>query len=1006
MFIRPILETANNQDSLREENFPPEFKFDANWYIKRYPEVKIPIENGIFKDEKDHYYSIGYKEGFQPNPFFCTSFVQKQLEKLSINVEGDIRTVFLDNIQSYPLSSHWMFRENRYRAGNPEIARVVEAGDLVSGFTYFMRWEDQNTVRPSALFDSAHFLKQAGLSSSAKPFNTFVQGTFDENISTSILFDPEYYRNINPGIEMLVGRGKKFETLIHHFGEVGIFEDLKFSPDFDREFYLWKYPDIATSVNSGLTSANSHFLLHGVSENRLPNPYFDSAYYIERQPEVLGEVTSMGLTGVFEHFLKVGSKRGLIPRRPLVAMNVGLEPAKALFEKRAKLAAQNMFKGGRVHAFPKHDTIDVSCILPVYNQAEFTYQCLRQLCAIANDASGPRIEVIVVDNGSTDRVVELERWFENIVVIREPAALGYTKACNLGAGVARGRNLLFMNNDMEVSPDAIYFACETVDAPDVGAAGGRIVQTNGVLQEAGNTIWQDGSTKGDGRDDDPTHARYMYPRDVDYCSGCFLIVKRELFEELDGFSEEFSPGYYEETDLCARLWQLGKRVVYDPRIVVIHYEYASFSSGRPPSVSYSIMARHRKVFQKRNAKFLRSQPRVEPRHAKLLSDRSQMSPRHVFIYDDLLPDPGFGSGFTRTFSIVETFLALDWRVTVWASHNRGTPIYRHLEERGVTVLLGQSHPESVQDYLKRTSGEIDIVWCCRTHNFQTAANIAATLGDRSTRPRFVCDTEAIAATREVSYQKLVGIDLSGQADKMVHRELIHTEDLDTIVVVNEADRQSVQSGINRKAEVLGHRLQANPQPTSFEDRADILFCGAIHEEKSPNLDSLLWYLRKVHPHVIRDLPDAKFRIVGYWNPSLPKPDIFETAPNIELVGPVSEEELTQEFAHARVFVAPTRYAGGIPYKVHHAMSLGLPAVVTPLLRTQLAEKGVAESDVPLSAPKTLDPAEFAQSVVRLYTDVKSWTDLRTRALAYIGAHCSSEGYTEQLRKVIEDARHD
>ena len=1003
MFIRPIAETIKSDEDQVEANKPIELRFDPEWYADRYPSVKMLVDNGLFKSEREHFQTVGSREGFQPNPFFCPSYVRRQLGKLQDDTNADCRNAYLENVETQCLSPHWMFSERKYRAENPKVESAVAAGDLTSGFTYYVRWENQMAVRPSVLFDPKYFLAQPGIQATDKPFNAFAKGRFHENISTSILFDAEYYRSSNNEAEPVVGRGKYFETFIHHFVEVGIYKDFKFLPDFDRGFYLEENPEVAEGVQNGDFSATEHFLLHGLKEGRAPNPYFDPAYYVERQPEALEEVRAMGLSGVFEHFLRTGAKRGFVPRRPLVSTHVKPEPAKALFEKRARLTAQNIFLGGRRHSFPRHDEVDVSCVLPVCDQADFTYHVLRQLCAIAADPAGPKIEVIVVDNGSTDRTTELDRWFENLAVVREERPLGYTRACNLGAQAARGRNLLFMNNDMELSPDAIRFACETVDAADVGAAGGRIVLPDGTLQEAGNTIWQDGSCKGDGRGDDPADMRYMYPRDVDYCSGCFLIVKRALFEELDGFSEEFAPGYYEETDLCARLWRMGKRVVYDPRIYVTHYEYASFSSGRPPTVSHSIMARHRKAFRRRNAEFLAAQPRHSPQAMTRLRDRSGRGMPHVFVFDDLLPDPAFGSGFTRTFSIVEAFLALGWRVTVWAKQNRGTGIDRALEARGVTVRLGESLDESAGDYLRRNCADIDLFWCCRTHNSEAAAQIAAVLGDRRPRPHFVFDTEAIAATREISYQKLLGVDISDRAERMVREELRHAEGLGTIVVVNDLDRQSVESAIGKRPAVLGHRLAADPQPVPFEDRRGILFCGAIHEEHSPNLDSLLWYLRNVHPRVRDALPEATFRIVGYWNPSLTMPKIFKSANGVEFVGPVSDAGLTQEIAAARVFAAPTRYAGGIPYKVHYAMSLGLPAVVTPVLRRQLAEAGVPPGDVPLLGPDGLDPAGFAEAVVRLHTDAGLWSDLRSRGLDYIGKHCSAKGYAEKIEKIVEYA---
>ena len=86
---------------------------------------------------------------------------------------------------------------------------------------------------------------------------------------------------------------------------------------------------------------------------------------------------------------------------------------------------------------------------------------------------------------------------------------------------------------------------------------------------------------------------YMFRRDVDYCSGAFLLTPRRLWEEFGGFDEIFKPAYYEETDYCSRLWENGYRVVYDPNAVLLHYEFAS--SGTKES-AVELQRSHRQIF--------------------------------------------------------------------------------------------------------------------------------------------------------------------------------------------------------------------------------------------------------------------------------------------------------------------------------------------------------------------------------------------------------------------------
>ena len=138
---------------------------------------------------------------------------------------------------------------------------------------------------------------------------------------------------------------------------------------------------------------------------------------------------------------------------------------------------------------------------------------------------------------------------------------------NQAAREAHGKYLLVLNNDAQLQPGALRSALTTIgSSPDIGAVGGRIILLDGTLQEAGSIIWRDGSCLGYGRGDDPFAPTYMFRRDVDYCSGAFLLTPRALWNQMGGFDEKYKPAYYEETDYCMRLWERGLRVVFDPDV--------------------------------------------------------------------------------------------------------------------------------------------------------------------------------------------------------------------------------------------------------------------------------------------------------------------------------------------------------------------------------------------------------------------------------------------------------
>ena len=258
---------------------------------------------------------------------------------------------------------------------------------------------------------------------------------------------------------------------------------------------------------------------------------------------------------------------------------------------------------GHVLRLPRHEPPLVSVVVVVYNRADLTFQCLRSLAENADVA----FELIVVDNASSDETVALLDRVDPVTVIRNDTNLHFLRGCNQAARAARGEYLLFLNNDACLLPGSLAAAVRTIrSSPDIGTVGAKIVLLDGTLQEAGSIVWGDGSCLGYGRGDSPLAPPYMFQRDVAYSSGAFLLTRRDLFAGEGGFDERFAPAYYEEVDYCMRLWQAGKRSVYDPQVVAYHFEFGSSAS---PDSAIELQRLHRSKFAEKHARALASLPR-------------------------------------------------------------------------------------------------------------------------------------------------------------------------------------------------------------------------------------------------------------------------------------------------------------------------------------------------------------------------------------------------------------
>lgn len=227
-------------------------------------------------------------------------------------------------------------------------------------------------------------------------------------------------------------------------------------------------------------------------------------------------------------------------------------------------------------ALPVPDAPLVSIVIPVHNKFALTYHCLASLILAFNKAS---YEVIVVDDCSTDETVDLAKYVDNVNLVVNEANLGFLLSCNKGAQRARGKYLVMLNNDTEVTSLWLDEMIRIFDCTDkVGMVGSKLLYPDGKLQEAGGIVWSTGEPWNLGNGKNPKHPSFNYTRQADYLSGASVMIPRNVWETVGGFSEEFAPAYYEDTDLAFKVRDAGYKTVYCPFSEVIHFE--GMSNGR------------------------------------------------------------------------------------------------------------------------------------------------------------------------------------------------------------------------------------------------------------------------------------------------------------------------------------------------------------------------------------------------------------------------------------------
>lgn len=219
--------------------------------------------------------------------------------------------------------------------------------------------------------------------------------------------------------------------------------------------------------------------------------------------------------------------------------------------------------------FYENSTPEVSIVIPTYNNLKYLVECLH---SISQNSIKQQYEVIIVFDGIDDEYWIKLQSIKNITLVRNIKNSGFSISCNNGAKLAKGKYLLFLNDDTQVQEDWLdVLVAEAKNQGRFGVIGPKVIYPNGYLQEAGCSIKNNGEIVMIGYGQDPNLPRYNFFREVDYCSGVCILIKRDVFFEIDGFNEEYSPAYYEDTDLSMKLFIRGYRSFYCPQSVIIHH---------------------------------------------------------------------------------------------------------------------------------------------------------------------------------------------------------------------------------------------------------------------------------------------------------------------------------------------------------------------------------------------------------------------------------------------------
>lgn len=625
--------------------------------------------------------------------------------------------------------------------------------------------------------------------------------------------------------------------------------------------------------------------------------------------------------------------------------------------------------------FPQMNNPIVSIIIPAYNQFEYTYSCLKSILLNTDNIS---YEVIVADDCSCDFTRELEKIVFGITVIHNNTNLIFIKNCNNAAKVAKGKYIVFLNNDTQVQLNWLMPLVKCIETEkNVGLVGAKLINPDGSLQEAGGIIWNNGKAWNYGRGKNPDMPDYSYIREVDYISGAAIMITKELWEDIGGFDEQYIPAYCEDSDLAYEVRKRGKRVLYQPDSVVLHFEGISNGINIEKGVKKYQKDNQCKFFEKWKQELLQSQY-PEGQNILAACERKQKKKTVLFVSEQV-PTYDRDAGSRTLDFYIQEFIRRGYIVKfIPDNFIREEPYTHRLEQIGVEVLYGKYYKKAVVNWIFGNHKDIDFAFLNYPNASVKYIDVFKELGIpviyygmdlhylRFQREYELFRNENRAENVKICYQKEAY--LIKNSDVVYYPSSIETE-----IVKKEFQRNDIKQLVSYIYDVNDICDVYKPR-----ERKGIMFIGGYRH--TPNVDAVLWFSYHIFPQIYNKIK-IPFYIAGAdMSTDISNIDVEGT----EKLGMLTDKELEELYCKVKIIVVPLRYGAGVKGKVVEAMYHGIPIVTTSIGIEGIPNEGEA-------AKIADDEDSFAKAVVELYQ-----SDEKLEKMSASGREIISKYYSREV----------
>lgn len=976
----------------------PWAKFDPEWYLRAYPTVRAALAESNFTAVLEYYLNVGQRLGHSPNLYFDEEFfLIANPEAAKIVESGDAESGFDAYCRALGRYSqpHWLFDERFYRSQLPELTEdALKDRGIANGYHHFLWVGNRLGFSPTPFFDPSYYLSQLdelGVveADQVGPFFHLLRNLFTEGggAACSCYFEPRWYLEQYPMVAQEV-QARRWISPLHHYLSNDNPINYDPLPDFSERYYLTRYQDAQAAVHSGkFRNGYAHYLAIGVDQLRSPRSGFDLEFYVQSRPSVESDVLHHSKLTAFSHYLTVGRYAGLSVRSHFRS-DVSKEQAAALAFGWANVWLPLLRRRPLNFAFAQRPRLSV--VLIAHHDITLTLMSLSSLRHNYPDD----IELIVVTVGPSSEARALERYVQGALHLPIDGKVNRASLYNAACNITTGSLVLFLDAGLEVAPGVLSagIARFSVD-PQTGVLGGRVLQAHGILEEAGGIIWRDGELDFYMKGASSDSPAIDFVREVDFCSGTFLMVRADLFAESGGFSVHYTQVAYSYAEFCIRMSQGGYRVVYDPALLCRRWDDDRFDAAAP---SQPILSSDRDTFVRANLSYIRTRYVRDPR-TELFARSAVVDQPRVLVIEEFLPSRMSTAASARSCEMVGLFVQLGIHVTLFSLRKSNSDFWNRGDDfpESVEVIHDQSLM-CLPHFLRGRGGYYNTIWFMACpHLSEVLEMLRVSMVGSPSPPRIVVDLGPLGPASSGGNLEWIrsgpttsANSISQAKNSTIWQHMVVYDERD--ITIPDGSRPSSVSAIGYVRS--GASLSA---VAPFDVRSGILFAAPIDGSDDPAFEDLCWFVDRILPIVERELGwETRLTIVGQPL-ARARMDRFRDHARITIRDDI--DNIVSLYNTHKVFVAPVRMSSAmVVAEVARAASYGLPAVVTDEACEMLGWHRGCE----LLCASADDPMTYAKWIVELHRDCLLWDTVREAMLKRVAAESDSGRYIEIIRSVL------